>query len=187
MYSLDKSIESKFNDLKLAIKEDKGRWISSQGVNAVIVVYPPEDEKEYLKRVKQDYSQEYIIDISSLFVELIDYYGPDNFKTMYKDFKSTPDQVFADQSTEEEDLFSLIIREIKTAKKENKMPILIRTGILYGTGIRNKDILENREISQIKRPLIVFYPGEIREDVDDKERVYFLGTIKASDYRGHFI
>ena len=40
MSSLDKSLESKFNDLKLAINEDRGRLPTSQGVNALIMVYP---------------------------------------------------------------------------------------------------------------------------------------------------
>ena len=187
MNSLDKSINSKFDELKRAIREEKGRWPSSQGVNALLVVYPPQEEQQYLQRTKDDYNSEYIIDLSQLFVDLINDYGLEKFKQMYRDFRSTPEQVFHDPASPEKDLFAMIIEEIKQAQKKDKMPILIRTGILYGTGIRNNNILESSELSQMKKPLILFYPGEIKEDVSEKERVYFLGTIKASDYRGQFI
>ena len=69
MSSLDKSLESKFNDLKIAINQDKGKWPSAQGVNALIMVYPPKKERECLKRVKEDYGSEYIIDLSKIFIE----------------------------------------------------------------------------------------------------------------------
>lgn len=187
MNSLKKSIDSKFNDLKIAIREEQGRWPSSQGVNAYIVVYPPSEQKEYLNRAKKDYNDEYRIDISKLFVDLVDSFGLEIFKEMYKNFRSTPDQVFADVDSTEDDLYSYILQEIKTAREKNKMPVLIRTGILYGTGIRNQKILESEVVSQMKKPLIIFYPGIIKEDMDDNEVVYFLGEKKASDYRGQFI
>jgi len=187
MNSLKKSIDSKFNDLQIAIRQEKGKWPSSQGVNAYIVVYPPSQEKKYLNRVKKDYSEEYIIDISKLFVDLVDSFGLEIFKEMYKNFRSTPDQVFADGESTEDDLYSYILKEIKTAKQKNKIPVLIRTGILYGTGIRNQKILESEVVSQMKKPLIIFYPGTIKEDMDGKEVIYFLGEKKASDYRGQFI
>lgn len=185
MNSLDKSLESKFNDLKVAINKDQGKWPSAQGVNALILVYPPEEEKECLRRVREDYSNEYIINISDLFLEFIDKYDLDNFKMIYKNYRST--SVFVDDSSEEEDLLDLILREIETAQNEGKKPILIRTGMLYGTGIRNNDILESNLVTKSKDPLLVFYPGEIREDASENERVYFLGNLKASDYRGILI
>lgn len=193
MSSLKKSINSKFNDLEIAIRQEKGKLPSSQGVNAYIVVYPPSQEQEYLNRVKKDYSEEHIIDISKLFVDFIDKYGKeyggsyglDFFLETYKNNRSTTDQVFIDENSEEKDLFSLILDNLKKAK--NKIPILIRTGILYGTGIKNNNILETKVVGKMKKPLIIFYPGTIKEDMDGKEVIYFLGEKKASDYRGQFI
>lgn len=185
--SLEKSIDSKFNDLKLAIDSERGKWISSQGVNALIVVYPPKEEKDYISRVKNDYGNEYIIDLSELFVSLIDNVGLDMFKIMYKNFKSNPERIFNNEGSDQPDLFKSIIGEIRKAKKQDKMPIIIRTGILYGTQIRNNQILEHRVVSELNKPLIIFYPGEIVRDVNEKERVLFLGVQKASDYRGQLI
>lgn len=183
--TLDKSLESKFNDLKVAINKDKGRWPSAQGVNALIMVYPPDKEDECLSRVKKDYGHEYIINISELFVDYIDKFGLDTFTEVYKNYRST--SVFVDDSSSEEDLLDIILDEIEKAHDKGKKPVLIRTGILYGTGIRNNDILESDLVTKSKEPLLVFYPGEVREDVSGEERVYFLGVLKASDYRGILI
>lgn len=185
MSSLKTSMESKFNELKVAISQDKGKWPSSQGVNALLMVYPPNEEKKYLERVREEYSSEYIIDLSELFLKFIDIYGLEDFKEMYKNFRST--SVFIDDSSTEEDLLDLILYEIEEAISQNKTPVIIRTGILYGTGIRNNDILESNVVKKCKQPLLIFYPGEVSEDLSDNERIYFLGVVKASDYRGHFI
>ena len=89
MQSLVKSLESKFNDLKIAINKDKGKWPSAQGVNALIVVYPPAEEKAYLKRAREDYGNEHIIDLAELFVEYIDKFGLKDFMNIYQNYRST--------------------------------------------------------------------------------------------------
>jgi len=185
MQSLVKSLESKFNDLKIAINKDKGKWPTAQGVNALIVVYPPAEEKAYLKRAREDYGSEYIIDLAELFVEYIDKFGLKDFMKIYQNYRST--SVFVDDSSDQEDLLDLILAEIEKAEAEGKKPVLLRTGILYGTGIRNNDILESEVVRKCKSPLIIFYPGTIKEDIREKERIYFLDAVKASDYRGHLI
>lgn len=185
MSSLDKSLESKFNDLSLAINEERGKWPTAQGVNALIMVYPPKKEKDCFKRVKEEYSGEYIIDLSQLFIEYIDIFGIDTFKTIYRNYRST--SVFRDESPEENDFLDLILKEINNAVKSDKMPVIIRSGILYGTGIRNKDILESDVVRESKKPLLIFYPGEVKKDLNDNEKVYYLGVVKANDYRGQLI
>ena len=189
MSSLNKSIESKFNELRQAIKTDRGKAITSQGVNAFLLVYPPEEEDTYLERAKKDFASEYIIDLSELFVELIDEWGFDNFKEAYKNYRSTLSAIFSNESSENPDLMNLIRREVKKARDNEQKPVLIRTGILYGTDIRNKVILEDDIIKELttKRPLIIFYPGKVEKDMNEKERVWFLGVQKASDYRGQLI
>ena len=187
MSSLIKSIDSKFNDLKVAIDTDRGKWVSSQGANALILVYPPGEEKEYLKRVKNDYADQHIINISDLFVKLIDDVGIETFKQGYKMYYSSPESIFYGPDREQTDLFDLIIDEITKAREEKRIPILIRTGMLYGAHIRNKDILEHKIVNKGEKPLIIFYPGTVKKDISDKERVWFLGVQKASDYRGQLI
>lgn len=185
--SLVKSMDSKFNDLKVAIRSGRGSWIIGQGVNALVVVYPPEEEKQYLARVRKDYGHEYIIDLSKLFLRFIDNIGMDALKKLYNDYRSTIDRVFISSEDSHVSLLDLIIEEIQKAIKEDKMPVLIRSGILYGTHIRNNTILEHETVSRLKKPLILFYPGVVKKDLQDKEEVYFLGIMKSSDYRGQFL
>jgi len=183
MSSLDKSMESKFNYLKIAIKEERGKWLNAQGVNALIMVYPPKEEKRYLARAREDFSNEYFIDLSKLFVDFIDSYGINDFKELYELYRTS--SMFIDESSEEKDLFDMIKYEIELSIQLDKIPILIRTGILYGTDIRNITILESSVVSRLKKPLIIFYPGKIKTDLDGEQKAYFLGSVKASDYRGH--
>lgn len=187
MSSLNKDIKSKFNDLRTAIKEGRSRWIDSNGVNALVIVYPPEKEKEFLDRVYQDYGDQHIIDISELFTQLIDSYSLEVFRGALKDYKSTPETLFNNPKSEQQDLFKMIISEIEEAVNKDKIPILIRTGILHGTHIENTEILEADIINKSQKPLLVFYPAEVREDINEEERVYFLGVKKANDYRGQLI
>jgi len=185
MSSLNKSLDSKFYEISKAISEERGRWPSSQGSNALVVVYPPKEEKKYLARVYETFREDYIIDLSKLFIEYIDNYGFDTFKEMYQNYKST--SVFVDIGEEETDLLKMILNEIEEAINLEKIPVIIRTGILYGTGIRNNHILESSLLNKSKKPLLIFYPGKVDKDLEGKERVYFLGVVKASDYRGQLI
>ncbi|MCF8000479.1 MAG: hypothetical protein K9K76_01280 [Halanaerobiales bacterium] len=185
MSSLNKSLESKFNDLKLAINEERGKWPTAQGVNALIIVYSPEEEKKYFKRIEEEFSDEYIIDLSQLFIKYIDMFGLETFKTVYKNYRST--SAFINEGEEDKDFLDLILDEIEKALDSDKMPVIIRSGILYGTGIRNKDILESDIVNKTKKPLLIFYPGEVQKDINDNEKVFFVNAVKANDYRGQLI
>lgn len=50
------------------------------------------------------------------------------------------------------DLFDMIIGEIEKASQNDKIPILIRTGCLYGTGIENVNIMENKTVMNLPHP-----------------------------------
>lgn len=183
----DKSIQSKFNDLKTAINEGRSKWPISQGANALIVVYPPEQEEQYLDRVYRDYCNEYFINLSNIFINAIDKYGVEPFKTNLRNYRSTPQRLFYDKENKKS-LYMLIINEIKNAFEQDKIPIIIRAGILYGTHIENTNIVENKIVQRSPKPLILFYPATVEEGINEKsESIRFLGIKKASDYRGYII
>jgi len=183
----DKSINAKFKELSKAIKEDWAKYHTAQGSNSIILVYPPKEEEKYLKEIKKHYPNEYYIDISELFVKLIDEYNLENFKEAYKNYKSTPEVLFNSPQSDQLDLNKLIIDEIKEAFNQDKLPIMIRTGMLYGTNLKNKFILEHKIVQISKKPLIIMYPATIQLDYENKERIWFLDIEKASDYRGYII
>ena len=136
------------------------------------------DEKLYIDKAKEIYQGiGEFIDISKLLVKFIDQDGWENFKEYYKDFKDTPHLIFR-SSDSQEDLFDLIINSIKKASNNDKIPILIRTGCLYGTGIENVNIMEHKIITKLTHPLIIFYPSKIQDD-----NLLFLNFKPASKYR----
>lgn len=47
------------------------------------------------------------------------------------------------------DLFDLILADIKSVCENDKIPILIRTGCLYGTGIENVNVMEHKEVIKL--------------------------------------
>jgi len=49
---------------------------------------------------------------------------------------------------------------------------------LYGTGIENVNIMEHKDVMQLKHPLVIFYPSKISED-----NILFLNFRPASKYR----
>jgi len=64
------------------------------------------------------------------------------------------------------------------ALQQDKVPVLINTGALYGTGIHNIHIMENEIVMKAAQPLIILYPATIEPD-----RIMFLGKHPASKYR----
>ena len=112
-----------------------------------------------------------------MLVEFIDQDGWEDFKEYYQDYKDTPSVIFNAKS-EEADLFKLIIGAIEKASSEGMIPMLVRTGALYGTGIENVNIMEHSSIMNLSQPLVFFYPSRLEDD-----NLYFLNFKPASKYR----
>jgi hypothetical protein len=110
-------------------------------------------------------------------VSFIDKDGWDVFAEYYKDFLNTPYVVFRSDDPET-DLFDLIIMAINQACENDKIPFLVRTGSLFGTGIENNNIMENKDVLKLKHPLVIFYPSKYIEN-----NIFFLNFKTASKYR----
>jgi hypothetical protein len=86
-------------------------------------------------------------------------------------FKAPPDE-------ESQDLFKEIISQISEAFNNKKVPVLINSGALYGTGIDNIHIMENENVMNAAFPLIILYPA-----TKEADRLMFLGKRPSSKYR----
>ena len=53
----------------------------------------------------------------------------------------------------------IIIMKIEKAGKKSKTPILVRTGMLLGTGIENMSIMDSKIVHDLPIPLIILYPA----------------------------
>jgi len=170
--------KQKFSDLNFNIDNQDQLRRQANGGNSILFTYPPCEESLYIEKARELYSHiAEFIDVSKLLVEFIDEDGWDSFAEYYTDFKNTPHVVFKseDPST---DLFDLIIAAIRQACIADKIPFLIRSGSLYGTGIENVNIMEHRDVMNLRHPLVIFYPSMIADD-----NIYFLNFKLASKYR----
>jgi len=171
--------KQKFDDLDHILDNlDELKRVANGG-NSILFTYPPEDEHLYIKKAYELYkSKAHFIDLAKLLVKFIDQDGIDEFESLYRDFINTPYELFKSEDDPEIDLFDLIISEIKKAYDMSKIPFIIRTGALYGTGIENNNIMEHKDIITKQIPLVVFYPSKI-----DNGTIYFLNFKIANKYR----
>ena len=175
--------KAKFENLKYAMHESNSTQLKREanGGNSILFTFPPNEEDLYLKKAKEEFndnSKYEFIDVGSLFVEYIDEDGIEEFVNHYKNLQPTSYKLFFDKDDPHIDLFKKMIQKIVLIVNEEKTPILIRTGILYGTGIENINITDNATVMGLKLPIVIFYPGEMKGD-----NHLFLNAKEASKYR----
>lgn len=170
--------QQKFTDLKFHIANQDQLRRQANGGNSILFSYPSNEEQQYIEKAKDLYvDSASFIDVSKLLIQCIDKDGWDSFNEYYNEFKDTPHLIFrSDDSTP--DLFDFIIGEITKACQNDKIPFLIRTGCLFGTGIENVNIMEHKSVMNLPHPLVIFYPSKIEND-----EIYFLNFKPASRYR----
>ena len=163
-------------DLKTAIQSDIAKIsINANGGRSILFVYPPIDEESYITEAKQELENCSFIDLRLLFTQFIDEMGIDDFKESYQDFGN---ELFASNNFSEGTFLALILDEIKKSFSENKIPVLVHTGTIYGMGFSNNHIMEENFVIKSRIPLVVFYPATI-----ENNNIMFLGKQIASHYR----
>ena len=170
----ERTIDQKFRELKFILenRDKESIKMDAHGGHSVLFIYPPNEEIHYLERLKEECPDADIINIADSFVEYIDQFGLGEFTNAYNDYQSEPQKLF-------NNFLDLIINRIDKAGKKNKLPILIRTGVLSGTGIENISIMDSQIVHKLPIPLVILYPAT---EVGDK-RLKFLNCKPASDYR----
>ncbi len=170
--------QQKFADLKFHIENQDQLRRQANGGNSILFSYLPDEELQYIKKAKEVYADRAsFVDVSKLLVQFIDEDGWDSFNEYYNDFKETPYLIFR-SSDPTKDLFDLIIDDIEKTSQSGKIPFLIRTGCLFGTGIENVNIMEHKTVMNLPHALVIFYPSKIEDD-----NIYFLNFKSASKYR----
>ncbi len=170
--------QQKFSDLRFQIANQDRLKREANGGNSILFSYSPEEEQQYIEKAKELYADNAsFIDVSKMLVQFIDEDGWDSFSEYYNDFRNTPHLIFRSDDPRP-DLFDLIISEIENACQNGKIPFLIRTGCLFGTGIENVHIMEHKAVMKLPHPLVIFYPSKIEDD-----NIYFLNFKPASKYR----
>lgn len=171
--------KQKFDDLRFYLDHQDQLRKQANGGNSILFSYQPDEEHLYVEEAKERYGdQASFIDISKLFVKFIEEDGGwESFKEYYNDFRDTPHKIFHSDE-DSSDLFDHIVEAIQVAANDDKIPFLIRTGCLYGTGIENVNIMEHPSVMKQTPPLVIFYPSRFEDD-----NIYFLNFKPASKYR----
>jgi hypothetical protein len=174
--------KAKFDNLKsiLDVKNRSQLSLVANGGYSILFTYPPKEENLYLEKAKSELSPTNFkfIDASKIFVDFIDENKLENIIELYNDLKPTSFKVFIDSSSTDKDFFDVIVNEIIETSKQGLIPVLIRTGVFYGTGIENINITQHSAIDELNMPLVIFYPGEINGD-----HHHFLNAKQSSNYR----
>jgi hypothetical protein len=154
--------------------------LNSNGGNSILLVCEPMRELEYIEHLQEllpptSYT---LIDLNECLTHFVTAHQSELLE-LYDLLQSATHQIFrAPEEEESNDLFKEIISQIKEAYSKDRVPVLINTGALYGTGIHNIHIMENEMVMNAALPLIILYPATVEPD-----RILFLGKHPASKYR----
>lgn len=169
-------------ETKRLVESDKRSEIrlNANGGNCIIIACEPSNELNYIKAIKtllpiQSYE---IIDLNALLIEFVKTYKMD-IDNSFDILRGSIGQIFKIPNGEEgSDLFGFILKAIAKSLNSSKVPVLINTGTLYGSGIDNIHIMENELVMKASLPLIILYPS-----TRDGENLLFLGKRPSSRYR----
>ncbi len=179
--SFDTDHRAKFDTLKFSLETKNRDQVrhNANGGNTLLFVYPPEEEGSYLSeaRTRLDPDLYSFVDLREILVAFIDATGIDALDELLKDYARTPGKIFK-AGDEREDYFDRIIHAILKESAAGKIPVVIRTGCLDGTGIDSQQIMENKEVMDLPVPLVIFYPGR-----HQGEQLFYLNYKAASRYR----
>lgn len=154
--------------------------LNANGGNCILIVCEPPRESAYIEAIRYLMSRDKyeIIDLNNLLCEFVTANKP-YLEDAFELLKGSIHQIFkAPDGEEGPDLFGMIKQAITDSLESGKIPVLIRTGSLYGSGIDNIHIMENDVIMKAALPLIILYPAS-----REKDKLMFLGKRPASKYR----
>lgn len=158
--------------------------LNANGGNSVLVVCPPSLEYQFIEKI---YSMMptgtfQVIDINEILISFVEEHQAD-IDEMFDLLKGSVHQIFkAPEGETSPDLFKLLISAIEKSYKEDKIPVLIHSGALYGSGIDNIHLMEHELVMNSKIPLIILYPA-----TQEGDKLMFLHARHASKYRGMIV
>lgn len=155
--------------------------LNANGGNSVLLVCPPQQEKDFIEVLQRmiDKNIFNIVDLNELLTGYIEK-QKSHLEERFSLLQSSLHQIFKAQESESDaqDFYNFILENIRKSFAENKIPVLVNTGALYGTGIESIHFMENKLVMNSKFPIVILYPGE-----ETKDKLMFLNSRPASKYR----
>jgi len=170
------------NQTKRLVESNKQSEIrlNANGGNSILIVCDPQQELDFIISIKtlMDECTYQIIDLNDLLVDFIAS-NKDTLMDTFELLKGSIPQVFKSPDDEEGiDLFRYILNAITASFEQKRIPVLIHSGALYGSGIDNIHLMENEIVMKSSQPLIILYPATTEGD-----KLLFLSKRPASKYR----
>lgn len=168
--------------LKRVVESDKRSEIrlNANGGNSILLICPPELEYLFIDKLLEllPHDTYRIIDINELLISFVENHK-DDLDEMFDLLKGSVNQIFkASEGETTPDLFKSLMQSVEQAFEDNKVPVLINSGALYGSGIDNIHLMESEHVMKSKLPLIVLYPA-----TQEDGQLMFLKSRPASKYR----
>jgi len=164
--------------------ENSNIRLKANGGNSILLVCDPSREGEYIESIHALMSSDkyQVIDLNSIISEFVSANISD-LEERFRLLKGSIPQIFKIPEEEEgEDLFNLIIFKIQESLESKKIPVIIHSGALFGSGIDNIHIMESKIVMNASVPTIILYPA-----TSEKGKLMFLGSRPASRYRCHIV
>ena len=167
---------------KLLVESDSRSEIrlNANGGNSILIVCDPMSENEYINKLEELLPEESytIIDLNKCLIDFVKEHKVELIE-LFSLLQSSIHEIFkAPAGEESKDLFKEIISLIQAAFDKGKVPVLINSGALYGTGIDNIHIMENELVMKSAFPVLILYPA-----TKEGDQLMFLGKRPASKYR----
>jgi len=181
MSSNDK-IDYKFAELTRVLNEGLSRMkAEAHGGNSVLLIYPPDQEEDYLQQARAEYSGDgySFVNCARVLTDQVDELGGvDELVNEIEVVGELPKRYFKEPFVES------VRDEIVSAVEEGSVPVLIRLGVLVGIVSLNR-ILEDTRVLSLNEQIVVLYPGIYR---GGSGQLYFLNEQReASSYRAKII
>lgn len=175
-------IEARIKDLEQAVQSfsENNIKLSANGGNSMLFMCPPLEESRYIEMLKKNLNPDKytLLDMNQLLIQFVEE-NKEEVELKYDFLRNSSNQIFKlPQGEEGNDLFGMIINSILEIYNTDKIPVLIQVGALNGTDIENIHIMENKVVMNGKKPLVILYPAEKKND-----EIMFLGIRPASKYR----
>lgn len=169
-------------ETKILVESDSRSDIrlNANGGNSILMICEPSQELDFINAMKIHFNVDTykIIDLNDLLIKFIEI-NKETLKETFQLLKGSVNQIFKAPADEiGPDLYSVIMENIDNSFKEKKIPVLIHSGALYGSGIDNIHIMENQIVMNSSIPLIVLYPA-----TKEGDKILFLSKRPSSKYR----
>lgn len=164
---------------RLVSSNDSEIKLQANGGNSILLVCKPTEEINFIKELNQlDITKYQIIDLNKVLIEFVEN-NKEDVEFYFEKLQSSLDRIFKNELESQPDLFHLILEKINQIYQDDKIPIIINTGVIYATHFDMLALMESNSIMNAVLPAVFLYPAEYNQN----DQLEYLNTRIASEYR----